>query len=794
MKRGLLVTCVLLSFFLVVIGEGFADDHDGGGTLRISKAEWDQAKQKLKVKATEGNGRHTLTAHYGGTDYQMEYKKDKNRYELNVKPVCYAPILTVDSTSGASAAKSVKVKNGDGTGFACTDNGGGSTGGGSSGGGGSTGGGNTSPSRDIVVIATNDLGMHCTCPTAETFVVLPPFNTLRAQVFERKGENPDVLSDPSDIRVEYRIVENTDASLKNDPYFKGWIEFGPKLFPGSQFLGNDGRIHGLTGATLSGKMEAKKGWWEVTGVPAFPALDPNGVENDPIDPVNGAKRNPYLTAVVDVYDQNSNELLASTSTVVPVAFGGCCNCHLQVAKDHGRPGTPRDSFEVMGQLHQQNGSGIDISKIDPDGDGIGGPIRCSQCHLDPAMGETTPPGIPGYKTSDKTFSEVVHKFHAESSAVAKYDPDIAKNCYQCHPGNGVNCFRGQHKTKGLWCTDCHGDLNQRIARNQLKKPWSAETLPKCEDCHYNTAEGSGYQHVFGGSFLNSMGHEGKVLCSTCHGTPHGLSPSTLAKENDQNQRLQGDPRAIGKCDVCHNGKSNIWMVPPHKGTPGYSGGGSGGGTGGTIDVATELATTCLKCHGDRRSKVNCNNSKWLGHDGSKVSSAVFAAVSTSLTGSNCGGTGGSGGGGTGGGTGGTIDVNNELATTCLTCHGDKSNKVNCSKSKWLAHDGSRVSNAVFVAVSTALTGSDCGSTGGSGGGTGGGTGGSIDVNNELATTCLQCHGDKSNKVSCSKSKWLAHDGSRVSNAVFVAVSTALTGSDCGSTGGSGGGNYGEDDD
>ncbi len=772
MKRGLGVIFVLLSFLLLFTGGSFADDEGNGGeTLRISKAEWDQAKQKLKVKATEGNGDLTLTAHYGGSNYQMTYKQDKNRYELKLEPVCYAQILTVDSSSGASAAKSVKVKNGNGEGFTCSDSGGGSG-----------GGGNGTPSRDIVVIATNDLGMHCTCPTAETFVVLPPFNTLRAQVFERKGENPDVLSDPGDIRVEYRIVENTDESLKNDPYFKGWIEFGPKLFPGKQFLGNDGRIHGLTGATLSGEMDAQDGWWEVTGIPAFPAIDPNGVENDPIDPVNGAKRNPYLTAVVDVYDQNSNELLASTSTIVPVAFGGCCNCHLQVAKDYGRQGTPRDSFEVMGMLHQQNGSGIDISKIDPDGDGIGGPIRCSQCHLDPAMGETVAPGIPGYPTSDKTFSEVVHKFHAESSAVAQYDPDIAKNCYQCHPGNGVNCFRGQHKTKGLWCTDCHGDLNQRIAWNQLKKPWSAETLPKCEDCHYNTAEGSKFQHVFGGSFLNSMGHKDKVLCSTCHGTPHGLSPSTLAGENDQNMALQGDPRAIGKCDVCHNGKSNIWMVPPHKGTPGYSGGGSGGGTGGTIDVANELATTCLNCHGDRRGKVNCGNSKWMGHDDSKVSSAVFAAVSNSLTGSTCGSTGGSGGG-----TGGSIDVNNELATTCVQCHGDKSNKVSCNSSKWMAHDGSKVSNAVFSAVSTALTGSDCGGTGGSGGG----TGGSIDVNNELATTCVQCHGDKSNKVSCNSNKWMAHDGSRVGNAVFAAVSTALTGSDCGSTGG---GNYGEEDD
>ncbi|NMX23837.1 hypothetical protein HCU62_07810, partial [Dissulfurirhabdus thermomarina] len=52
--------------------------------------------------------------------------------------------------------------------------------------------------RDVIVIATNDLGMHCACPGAETFLLLPPFNTLRAQVFERGDRDPVVLADPAD--------------------------------------------------------------------------------------------------------------------------------------------------------------------------------------------------------------------------------------------------------------------------------------------------------------------------------------------------------------------------------------------------------------------------------------------------------------------------------------------------------------------------------------------------------------------------------------------------------------------
>src|SRR5512144_2595590 len=85
--------------------------------------------------------------------------------------------------------------------------------------------------------------------------------------------------------------------------------------------------------------------------------------------------------------------------VAPVAFGGCCNCHLKLAQSYGYANpTPADSFKVMGMLHGQNTSGIDLSYIDTDGDGVPGPIRCSSCHLDPAMGESVAPGLQaGYK-------------------------------------------------------------------------------------------------------------------------------------------------------------------------------------------------------------------------------------------------------------------------------------------------------------------------------------------------------------------------------------------------------------
>ncbi len=427
------------------------------------------------------------------------------------------------------------------------------------------------------VVATNDLGMHCVCMGFDTFVLLPPFNTLRAQAWQTGAADPVILTDATKYTITYDIVQNTEASLAADPYYQSWVTNAPKLFPGFNPKAANGNYQGLTGSQLRGNMTANatQGMWEVVGVPAYPDMSSNSTTAQKImtDPLGGPNRNPYLTASVKLYDKTTNTLLASTTTVVPAAFGGCCGCHLNVAKSYGYANpTPRDSFNVMGMLHAQNSSHINIATIDPDGDGIAGPIRCSQCHLDPAMGESVAPGYPGYPVSQYTFSDVLHRWHAQNSVVlTNYDPNIAKDCYQCHPGNNANCYRGAHTTHttgtpahNIWCTDCHGDLNQRIAQGQMLQPWSDTTLPKCGTCHTATGEGGGYIGGLFGKYLNSHGHRNdKILCSTCHGEPHALNPSTLAADNAENIALQGLANPIGVCDTCHTGKSTSYGKPPH---------------------------------------------------------------------------------------------------------------------------------------------------------------------------------------------------------------------------------------
>jgi len=594
--------------------------QSNGNLLKASTSQWD-AKVKAFTLQVVGSAQDTkMTLSYGGKNYAMT-SKGKGLFTITLKGVCYDSQIEVKSNLGKTLSTIVKVINGSAKGQICKAENSGS-----------------GAKRDLVVLASNDLGMHCACPGTEYFMLLPPFNTIRAQVIER-GKEPKVLGAKDGIVVEYKMVENTDASLKKDPYYATWIENMPKYGYGPAVRA-DGRVQGLSGATLSGQLEPQKeGWWEVVGVPVYPDAT-NSAEADKImtDPLGGPNRNPYLTTEIKVKDAKTGQLLTETKAVVPVAFGGCCNCHLQVTKDKGLAPTPANSFAVMAQLHERD-SGINFAQIDPDGDGKPGPIRCSACHLDPAMGETTPPGYKGYKTSKFTFSNVLHRWHAENETVKKYDPDIARNCYDCHPGNNVGCFRDFHADKGMWCTDCHGDLNQRVAEGQVDKPWSRVTLPKCADCHKSTGEGGGALNVFGGDYLNSRGHvDQKILCSSCHGSPHALYPSRVAKDNYQPITLQGSDSAIGRCDVCHTDRGNKWARPPHEGaSDGVSGVGSGASGGATpgVDAAAALKTTCLSCHGDKKSLVKCNNAKWTAHKTARVNAAVYNAVTKFVTGGVC---------------------------------------------------------------------------------------------------------------------------------------------------------------
>ena len=71
--------------------------------------------------------------------------------------------------------------------------------------------------------------------------------------------------------------------------------------------------------------------------------------------------------------------------------------------------------------------------------------------------------------------------------------------------------------------------------------------PSCGSakCH-----GPKYAEEPGKLFRESRGHGG-LYCSTCHGSPHAIVPTSNPRDNIQNISLQGFSGTLSKCDVCH---------------------------------------------------------------------------------------------------------------------------------------------------------------------------------------------------------------------------------------------------
>jgi hypothetical protein len=71
------------------------------------------------------------------------------------------------------------------------------------------------PGTDFVVVAVNDLGMHCGDLDHRIASILPPFNVLHAQVI-RKGLTPQIL-DPTQVKVVYSATSNSLGSAPPPP-------------------------------------------------------------------------------------------------------------------------------------------------------------------------------------------------------------------------------------------------------------------------------------------------------------------------------------------------------------------------------------------------------------------------------------------------------------------------------------------------------------------------------------------------------------------------------------------------
>ena len=345
----------------------------------------------------------------------------------------------------------------------------------------------SSQAQDYIVIGWNDLGMHCSNKDFSTFVVLPPYNNVRAQVI-RVGDAthlPVVIT--NDVHVTYEIPGNTYSVGKTNFWDYDIQLFGVDLPPNV----------GLTGSGLTGTMQTTENYFFVTGIPLTPYTDANLVSEDP-----------FQLGLLTLYN-SSNQQLATTQPVVPVSNE--INC----VSSGGH-----SSEQAILNQHEDEGG------FNPNNT----PILCASCHSSNALGTT---GLPGLAS----LSEVVHGQHGE----------ITNDCYKCHPGPNTQCLRGVMKTQhNFVCQDCHGSVSNVAATIRAgREPWLEEPSCGAPQCH-----GAAYAEEPGKLFRESRGHGG-LFCSACHGEPHAIVPSGEARDNVQNIALQGYAGTLNKCQVCH---------------------------------------------------------------------------------------------------------------------------------------------------------------------------------------------------------------------------------------------------
>jgi hypothetical protein len=295
-----------------------------------------------------------------------------------------------------------------------------------------------------VILAWNDLGMHCANRYFENLCILPPYNNQHAQVIKIGSATtlPEVIT--LGMQVTYEVPGNSYSVNKTNFWTYASSIFGVNL-PADT---------GLTGNGLSGTMVLNGNSFIADGIPITPFPD-----NDLIN------EHPYQLTMIKLFDPGNN-LLASTQSVIPVSNEINCvssGCHT-------------NEQHILNEHESVTGFNPNIK-----------PIFCASCHKDNALGTSGTPGTPD-------FSEAIHLKHGS----------ITNDCYKCHPGPITQCFRDIMNSKGLVCQNCHGsveDVGQSISNG--REAWLEEP-----DCGSLSCHGPSYAPEPNKLYRNSKGHGG----------------------------------------------------------------------------------------------------------------------------------------------------------------------------------------------------------------------------------------------------------------------------------------------
>ncbi len=349
--------------------------------------------------------------------------------------------------------------------------------------------------------------MHCYNPDFSDLAVLPPYNTLWAQVI-RVGDPPQIIT--TGVTLEYSFPDNTDSTSKSN--FWSLNPYNHKQNAQSLFgLASPLSANvGLAGKALSGTMDAQNDHFEAKWIPLTEFSDSNP-----------AKPDPYQLATVIVRDATTHVELARNQVVAPVSTEmHCDSCHSDNGRGNEGIATGVVEQNILTKHDQEENTHLMANR----------PVLCASCHASNALNMPGQPGVPN-------LSKAMHGQHSGEV------PDTIDGCYNCHPGPQTRCLRDVMSNLAInpqTCINCHGGMSTVASKSQ---PWLEE--PKCVNCH--TASKYNQDQP-----LYRMSREhGGVYCEACHDSTHAIAPSSQPKDGLKFINLQGHHGPLDTCTVCH---------------------------------------------------------------------------------------------------------------------------------------------------------------------------------------------------------------------------------------------------
>jgi hypothetical protein len=466
------------------------------------------------------------------------------------------------------------------------------------------------PAATSAVVSWNNLGMHCMDSDYSVFSILPPYNTIEAQVIV----NGRLVTNGAGYTVTYEAVRDPALSFNStargkgnfydfslplygtnlpvDAGLKGWAMPGTNNVP--QPLHFEQTNDAAPGAT------PLVNWWRAEGIPIAPYDD-------------AGRKNPYPLMRLIVSDASSQPL-ATNDTVLPVSDEMDCRlCHASGSSPAAQPAegwvwsaNPERDYRLnILRRHDRHrfttrGTNDYSLMLATNGFNLQGlyrsvvadakPVLCAKCHLSEALPGTGVAGVP-------PLTAAVHGFHATvTDPILNTNLDSAslrEACYRCHPGSATRCLRGAmgkavaaDGTMAMQCQSCHGTMSQVGAASRVG--WFQE--PKCQSCHTGTAAfnngqiryttcfepGGAVREAVNQTFATvsntpapglslyrfSAGHGG-LQCSACHGSTHAEFPTSHTNDNIRNLTMQGHAGMNSQCTACHTNAPDTVNGGPH---------------------------------------------------------------------------------------------------------------------------------------------------------------------------------------------------------------------------------------